>query len=396
MSAEAGLLTVGEEGPGAEAGPERIAVLHLVHTVAFGGVETTVINWLLALDRRRFDVHLACFANPGGTEQPFVKAAESRGLRVLTIPWGRRKPLLRAARALAMLVRELGIDVLHTHNWYADFVGALARRLAPVRTVTTVYVWSDYDWRRNLLQAVDQYVIRTFDLVTAHCEDTYRKTLARGVPPRRLRVLISGFEATALPAPPGERRRRRRAAGVADDEVLLANVARLYPEKVHDSLLRIFQAVLERCPRARLFIAGVGPREAELKALSRRMGLEARVRFVGFVGDLPTFLSLVDVMVHPAAIEGVPQAIGAGMAAGLPIVASAVGGLPEILEHGKTGLLIPAGDEGAFAQAVLSLIQAPEERRRLGSAARRFLETSYSIGAAVKRVENAYRDVVAE
>jgi len=380
--------------PHAGAATRRVSVLHLIHTMAYGGVETAVLNWLTNFDSERFDVRVACFANPGATESPFVEAAERRGLRVWRIPWGRRKPIIKAGRALAALLRDQRVDILHTHNWYADFVGALAARLAPVKTITTLYVWFDYDWKRNLLQALDRRVIKRFDLVTAHCEDTRRKTIAGGYPAERLRVLNCGFTALRADLTPAERLSLRREMGVGDDEIVLANIARLYPEKAQASLLRCFKEIHQRAPRTRLWIAGVGPLEAELKRACAALGLDGAVGFLGFVDDLPRLLALVDIQVHPALIEGIPLAICAGMAAGLPIVASAVGGLPEILAGGRCGRLVPGGDENAFVDAVLRLIAAPEEAAQLGHAARQMIETDFSLKAAVRRVEETYLEVI--
>lgn len=100
----------------------RTVVLHLIHTMAYGGVETAVLNWVRSFDRSRYEVHVACFANPGGTEQPFIDAAARLGLQVATLPWHRGKPVWRAARALQRLVQQHDVQIVHAHNCYADVV----------------------------------------------------------------------------------------------------------------------------------------------------------------------------------------------------------------------------------------------------------------------------------
>jgi len=375
--------------------PPRITVVHLIHTMAYGGIETVLINWLTAIDRTRFDVRLVCFANPGGTERPFVSAAETAGLSVSKIPWHRGKPVWRAARALGGLCRGWGAHILHTHNVYADLVGLLAARFCRVRTVTTLYVWGDFGWKRNLLQALDAWVVRRFDKITAHCEETRRQSVARGFSAEDIDLLICGYEAHAVQLAPEERRRRRRALGLAEDAVLLANVSRLYPEKAQDSLLRCFKDIQARVPQSRLFILGVGPLEAQLKSLCTRLGLDPFVTFVGFSRTLHEFLALVDIQVHPSHMEGVPLAVCAGMAAGLPIVASRVGGLCEVLADGRTGRLVPPGDDAGFVDAVVDLIMNPGAARRLGLAAQHFITHDYSLQTAVKRVESTYHRLVA-
>jgi len=373
-----------------------IPVAYLLHTIAYGGIETVILNWIEAMDTRRYQIHLICFANPGETEAPFVEAARQRGIQVDKIPWSRRKPLFKAARTLAGIIRDKDIRILHTHGWYAEFTGLLTAWLVPVKTLTTVYVWFDYDWRRNLIQWLDQYVIRYFDQVTAHCEYTRRDTIARGIPEAEIRTLICGYRGQPYRIDDSERHRLRAEQGLADEHVVLVNVARFYPEKTHAALLRIFQHVHREVPATRLWLVGTGPLEEALRRQVAELGLEQVVRFTGFVSDLPRLLSLTDMQVHPAAIEGVPLAVLAGMSAGLPIVASAVGGLPEILADGRNGVLVEGGDEAAFVRAVLSLLADPQRTRSLGQRTLEFVRTEYSLDAAVTQVADCYDALLAK
>lgn len=374
----------------------KIRVGHLIHTMAHGGIETALINWVLTMDREQFDVHLFCFANPGGTENAFVEAAHRAGLTVHRIPWSRRKPVLRAARAMAALARRFELDILHCHNCYADVVGLVTAKLARVRTVTTVYVWHPFDWKRSVIQWIDQHAIRHFDQVTAHCEDAMRGTIERGIPAERVKLLTCGFAGKPIVLPADERRQRRTALGAADDDIVLVNVARFWPEKAHDVLLEGFRAALDACPRLRLWLAGVGPEEATIRAKADELGLAPpHVQFLGFEPNLAALLATVDIQVHPSDMEGVPLAVCAGMAAGLPIVATRVGGLPEVLRDGHSAVMIEPRQPLALANAILELVADAERAARLGGAARRFLEDEYSLAAATRRVETTYREVMA-
>jgi glycosyltransferase involved in cell wall biosynthesis len=385
--------------PTATARAHKTAVLHLLHTMAYGGVETALINWVTRLSKQRFEVHLACFSNPGGggSEQPFIAAAEKLGLSVHKISWGRRKPLLKATGEVAELIRRYRIDILHTHNCYADCVGALAARRVPVKTISTVYVWSSQlGWKRGLIQAVNRQALRFFDLVTAHCEETFRASLRMGIPADRLKTLICGFDVQPVELTASERQAGRRALGVHPGEIVLANIARLYTEKAQDFLLRALVKIAQQCPQARLWIAGVGPLETELKQLCHSLGLNEKVQFLGFVHDLSRLLALADIHVNPSWTEGVPLAVCSGMAAALPVVATAVGGLPEIIRSGHSGILIPAGSEAALVDAIVSLAGDVELRRRLGAEARRFMQEDYSLATAVRRVEQTYDEVLGQ
>lgn len=381
-----------------KAGPEaarKLRVMHVIHTMAYGGVETAVLNWLRSLDRSQFEVHLVCFANPGETEKPFVEAAERLGFEVGKIPWNRRKPVWRAARLLAQMVRERQVDIVHAHNCYADLVTVVAARMAPVKTITTAYVWFDFDWKRNLLQWIDAQAMRWFDRVTAHCENTRDETLKRGFRAEDISTLICGFETHRLELEPQRRRQLRAEQGARDEDTVLINVARFYPEKAHVFLLESFALLLEQRPDTWLWLAGVGPLEDEIREAVERLRIAHRVRLLGFVVNLPELLALADIQVHPAHIEGVPLAICEGMAAGLPIVASQVGGLPEILDHGRNGVLVPGLQQAQFAAAVQGLMDEPQRARDYGARARHFIENDYSLRTAVRRVEATYRELAA-
>jgi glycosyltransferase involved in cell wall biosynthesis len=369
-------------------------VMHLIHTIAYGGVETAVLNWLGALDRTRYIPHLVCFSTPEGSERPFMDAARRAGFAVETIPWRRSKPVLQASQMLGRLMRDREIRILHTHNTYADLVGLVAARSFRVRTITTLYVWSSLGWKRNLLQRFNRMMLPFFDLVSAHCEITYDQSLAFGVRPEKLRLLICGFDVSPYNGSKDERVRLRSELGIDPDDPVLINVARLYPEKEQKWLLELFHEVRQQHPRAKLLIAGIGPLEAELRAASAALGLDDSVIFLGFRKDLPALLSVADIHVNSSSAEGVPLAICSAMAAGLPIVATEVGGLPEILNHGKAGVLVPFQSNEKFVSAVLDLIGSPERRKAYGSAARRFISEDYSLNTAVQRLQKTYDELL--
>jgi glycosyltransferase involved in cell wall biosynthesis len=373
----------------------RVPVAHLIHTMAYGGVETALINWLTRIPRDGFEAHLICFANPGETERPFVEAANAAGLRVLRIPWHRGKPVWRSARALKRILEENGIRILHCHNTYANLVGLLAGRLARVLTTTTLYVWGEFGWKRGMLQWMDRAMLPWFDRITAHCEETRRQTIAMGYRPEEVSLLVCGFEAKPVTTAVEERRARRAELGASDSDRVLINVARFYPEKAHDVLLEGFRQMREREPGLRLWLLGVGPEEERIRALTKEQGLEESVRFLGFRSDLEQVLSLADIMVHPSHMEGVPLAILSGLAAGLPVVATAVGGLPEVVRNGESGILIPPGRPDELASAVLGLAGDEGRCRELGAAAKRFIEEEYSLDAAARRVTSLYKEMLA-
>jgi glycosyltransferase involved in cell wall biosynthesis len=378
----------------------KIRVLHLIHSMAIGGIETTVLNWVRFLDTDRCEFFVCCFAGDRGREYPFLEAAAAAAVGpIYTIPWRRSKPVFRAARALARHVRDLQIDIVHTHSYYANVVGAAFRLLQrDIPVVGTLYVWGHYDPLRMMLQFTDWCAMRfIYDGVTAHCENTVKQTLRLGFTEEEVALTISGVPAHERPSSPEERARLRRKAGLGDDELLLVNLARIYPEKAHDQLLQSFKIIHDRIPRARLWIAGTGlPQlQAKLSALQSQLGLDGAASFIGFRSDVARILQMADIMVHPSHVEGVPLTILHGMTAGLPIVASDVGGVADVIKHGKTGVLVQENDVDGFASAVIGLAQSEPERRRLGHNALEFAVSEQSMATASRQLGAVYSKLLA-
>ena len=371
-----------------------IKVAHFIHTMAYGGIETALLNWVQTMDPARFRVFLYCFRNANGSERPFVEAANALGMQVKMVPWHRGKPVFRAVRDLRKLLKEEQIQILHCHNTYADLVGLIAGKLAGAKTVTTLYVWGSFGWIRHALQWMDRLLLPLFDQVTAHCEETFKGTVERGFPAERLRLLPCGFQTFPLVLTAEERKAKRAELGASDSDFVLIHVARFWPEKRHDLLLESFRLILNKRPEAMLWMLGVGPLQQQTEAMAREMGLGNRAAFLGFRTDLAELLASADMQIHPSDMEGVPLAICQGMAQGLPIVATRVGGLTEVIDHGVSGILVERRNPGRCADAVIDLMGDADRRRQLGQSAADFIAKKYSLAAATRRVERVYLDLI--
>jgi glycosyltransferase involved in cell wall biosynthesis len=175
---------------------------------------------------------------------------------------------------------------------------------------------------------------------------------------------------------------------------LVGVVARLQPEKGVENFLRAAARVAAKFPEAHFVVAGDGPLRQELVALSEDLGLRERVRFLGFRSDASELMKSLDVLVVPSLTEGSPLATLEAMAAGVPVVASAVGGIPDQIRHDREGLLVPPGDAAAISDALLTLLRDPARASRLGEAARRRVASRFSHDTMVRRIEDVYRDVL--
>lgn len=218
-----------------------------------------------------------------------------------------------------------------------------------------------------------------------------------GVPDAQIRVIENGIDLAQWPMVTPERRRAaREALGIDEGEAVLTMIAAMRPEKAHDVLLEAV-ASLGPTPRpVRVLFAGEGPRRAALNRLAEEMGIRARVDFLGIRRDVARLLHASDVMVLPSTtVETLPLSVLEAMASGVPVVASRVGSLPELIEDGRTGWLVEPGDPTALAQAIAATLDGGVATRRIVDEARRRVEARYSIEHTTEGYQRLFEEVMA-
>lgn len=300
---------------------------------------------------------------------------------------------------LLALIRTSQPDLIHLHSRRgADLWGGIAGRLGRLPVVLTRRV--DNPERHWLVPL--KY--RLYDRVIAISQGISEVLLDCGVPQERLRVVRSAiappvFENTAAPAhlhparPEGTNGLRTRL-GLAEDDLVIGMIAQLIPRKGHRVLFAALPELIRAFPRLQVLCFGQGPLFASLAQEIADRGLERHVRLMGFHPELPELLPAFDLLVHPALMEGLGIALLEAAAAGLPIVASRVGGIPEAVRHGLNGLLVPPGDPQALAAAIAELLQDPERRRALGQAGQDLVAREFSVEAMVEGNLAVYRELI--
>jgi glycosyltransferase involved in cell wall biosynthesis len=297
---------------------------------------------------------------------PFVENAERSALREITDPvlyLGRPcrqfRELPATRRWLRRSLEEAGAQIIHVHLFHALALIATLRRSPKSRVLLTHHHGGVYGHSgRRLMAAMDRlagsradYVVAVSDFVRTFLIEEY------GYDAQRIVSIPNGWE-----------NGRSHAAKGAEDPTVVC-VANFRPEKRHDVLLRAFSHVVTRVPRARLVIVGDGPLDAELRGVAATLGIERHVEFVGAAAEVWQYLARADVFALASSYEPGGIAVLEAMAAGLPVVASRIGGIPELVEHGRTGELVTPGDASAFAESLIRLLVSGELRRRMGAEA---------------------------
>ena len=372
----------------ARAGRPRVLVLTVGFTV--GGAEQIVLMTAPRLQRAGFDVTVACLKEWG----PVGDELEARGVRAVAC--GARSVWdLRAAGRLLSLLRRDRIQILHAHLFLANVAARLLGWMVGVPVVITTHhdtdVWMG--WRHRLLERLTAPLSSA---VVACSEAVRRYALeVHGLPVGLLRTLHNGTEIPEALPDPGTRDRLRRELGASPGDLLVGAVGRLdEPKKGLAIFLAAARLLARDIPRVRFAIVGDGPARGALEARAAREGVGARTVFTGGRRDVGALMGAFDLFVQPSRWEGFGVTLLEAMAAGTPIVASRVGGVPEVVLHGETGLLVPPGSPEDLAQACTALLRDRDRAARLARAGRARVESRFRIERLVEETAALYRELL--
>jgi glycosyltransferase involved in cell wall biosynthesis len=358
-----------------------LKILHVEGGRHLHGGAFQVLCLTRGLAERGHETLLAC---PRGSE---LAAAALPGVQLHAMPMYGDGDVLIAPRLLRLL-RAARPDLVHLHSRIgADIWGGIAGRLAGVPVIHTRRV----DNPEPRLAVALKY--RLHDRVVAISEAIGRVLVSEGLPPANLRVVRSAVDCESW-ARPGDCAAVAGRLGVPADAVLIGVVAQLIPRKGHRFLLEALPPLLARQPAIRVVFFGRGALEDELRRTIAATGLDGVVRLAGFRDDLPDILPCLDLLVHPATMEGLGVSLLQAASAGVPIVASVAGGIPEAVRDGENGLLVPPGDVPALREAVGALLADPARRRALGQGGRRLMAREFSVDAMVEGNLRVYRELL--
>jgi glycosyltransferase involved in cell wall biosynthesis len=363
-------------------GPIRL--LLVVDSLEVGGAERQVVDLAVALRRKGYRVTVACSVAGG-----LSGALEEAGVPVrpfLRRLVKRRLSLVYAWR-LRRLLRKERFDLVHAHIYASVVAAAIATLGSGVPLVITEHTEATWqDWRARW---VSRWVYRRVACIIAVSTPIRRRLIERdNVHPDLITIIPNAVASASEPpadAPLPAELRERPLVGV---------VARLQPEKGVTNFLKAAARIAPQFPEAHFVVAGDGPLRQQLADLAEDLDLGSRVHFLGFQSDASALMRFLDVLVVPSLSEGSPLVTLEAMAAGVPVVASAVGGIPDQIRHDKEGLLVPPDDTDALGDALLALLRDPDHARRLGEAGRRRASSQFNHATMLRQIEDVYHAVL--
>lgn len=371
---------------------KTINVLYFITELNIGGAEKVLAHMLAHLDRSRFIPTVACLY---GGDSPI--ADEIRALDIPVIDLGMTaKWRWDAFWRLYRLLRRERPTILHTSLFHANIPGRALGRLAGVPIIVT--------WRQNiniggeLREFLNRWTARLDDSVVAVCESARQAEIKHTrVSPDKVIIIYNAINTTAFSATnPQAVAQIRHTFSISEDTLLVGAVGRLHPQKGLSDLLVAIAQVRAQVSPIRLLLVGDGELRSELEAQARLLGLSDIVTFAGIRMDVPEILAALYVFAFPSLWEGLPLAVLEAMAAGLPVVATRVGGIPEVVEDGVTGLLVPPRAPEALAEAIIALLQDRERAGAMGQAGRARVERYFSVERMVQETEALYEELIRE
>ena len=374
-------------------GPERPRVLHLITNFDIGGTERQAVELLNRLDEKRFDARLAVLWWRGPLRDRIAARFPNAPEFPLTSFYNANavKQLLR----LREMMIEERIAVLHAHDFYSGVLGATAARLSGTKVIAAQRHLRLSD--RRIHDWGTRYIHKLAHRVLVNAEGIRDHILKMGsADPEKIVVIHNGLNA---PANAQSLRKHQREAllgalGLAADAKIIGSVAGLKPVKGHRYLLEAAARMMKTDKRVHLVLVGDGELRGEISARAAQLGVGARTHLLGHREDSAQLAAAFDLAVLASLSEGLPNAVMEAMAAGSPVVATAVGGVPELIKDGETGFLVPPADAAALARRIEFALSHDDQSDLIATRGRRFVIERFGMERMVAAVERLYDEVI--
>jgi len=367
-----------------------LRILQLSAPTALAGAERVMLNFLQYYDTSTFSVRVASYLNHQCLDNSFTDELKAQGIPHDKISIGNTSLVWQVRQTVALITRY-AIDILHTHSYRSDFTGLIAARIADIPVVSTVHGWTSESFKLRGYQMLDRFCLKRFDHIVCVSSLLHEEFTKLGIGADRLAYLPN---AVSLPEKKtGQRETARQQLGWQPEEKIIIAIGRLSPEKGLDILLSAFARQFGSDRGVRLILVGDGPEMATLMSLTSRLEIAEQVVFAGFTADVARYYAAADLFVMSSHTEGFPMALLEAMAWGLPVLATAVGGIPDIVHDGEDGCLVPPGDEERLAAVMGYLLNNRELAESMGLLARQIITGRFSAFEWARSLERIYTDV---
>ena len=380
----------------------RIKVAYVMTPIEFGGAEKVSLTFLKNLDRTLFDIHVVALARPWEKCNYMIEALGEAGYKVHTIPVAIKPrergtdPLrvLRCCLLIFLFLRGRPFDLIHTHGYFADIITTVSAKILGIPHLCTCHGFISSGRWLNVYNSIDRVALRFADRIIAVSSSIKSDLVKSGIRAGNIAVIRNAVEMVSQEELKKIQCERRGLLGIRSDEFVVGYLGRLSKEKGVQYLIEASALLCKEGENVRTLIIGDGGEKKNLEDQARYYNIWDRVNFLGFEKEPGKWLPTLDAFVLPSLTEGTPMAMLEAMSCGLPVIASAVGGIPDIVQPMRNGILIPAGQPAEIAKSVSMLQKDEALRRMLGAKGKRTVEEKYNRKDWMKQIEREYLKLV--
>jgi glycosyltransferase involved in cell wall biosynthesis len=368
----------------------NMVIVHLLASPFLGGIERQVLGLASTLPESYRTVFLS-FAERG-LARPFLAQARHDGFEAVELKQNAPRWRL-AAQEVACHLRRVGAAVLCCSGYKSDLIGWLAARRLGIPAVCISHGWTAATFRVRINEAADRLVMRCMDRIVCVSEGQAVKVRRSGIPEGRIEVIRNAIRASAFDRPDPAYRALLQGLFPVPPRIVVGGAGRFSPEKGYGQLVEAAALVTRSDPGIGFVLFGDGPLRHDIVRQIAALGLERRCVLAGFRTDLDRFLPHLSMLAQSSFTEGLPVVVLEALAAGVPVVATAVGGTPEVIASGETGYLVPPGQPEALAQRILDLARDDAGRQAMGERARKHVRENFTLEAQSLRYQRLFEDL---
>lgn len=362
-----------------------IKIMHVLSDMKIGGAGSWLLNLLEAIDRDRFEIKVVL---PQGSL--LIDKVRALGFEALPVKGMKDKSFDAAAVGILLdIFRRERPDIVHTH---ASLSARLAARIAGTKIINTKHCMdSKKSGIRKLAGACLNNMLS--DRIVAVSAAVKKNMVDNGVAERKISVIYGGIN-PVMELSSEEKSSVRRKWGIAEKDIVVGIVARLAEVKGHKHFIDAAEIISRDNAEVRFLIAGIGPKEQEIKELVRQRGLEDKVIFAGFIDNIHEIFNIIDINVISSLSEALCLSLIEGMCVGKPSVGTDTGGVPEVIKDGYNGYLVPVGDPLMLAEGIIKLVRSQSLRREMGDRGRELVKENFTAAAMAGAIGRLYEDIV--
>jgi len=361
-------------------------ILYLTTDSRVGGAEKNIITLVTHLNKDKYESRVVALLSGG----ELIERLRGCGIKVECLGM-RSKFDLRVCFRLYRLIKDNKIDILHTYLFHANILGRIVGRLARVPVIiSSIRVME----RRRYHLWIDWLTNWMVDRETCVCEAVTKFAIEKGnIRAEKLMTIPNVIDAQQYDLNI-DLEKKKRELGVEANYPILGVVARLDEQKGHIYLLRAMPRIMEEYPAAALLVIGDGPLRKNLENFCSKLEITKQVKFLGVRDDIKDIMALIDVFILPSLWEGMPNVLLEAMALKRPIVATRVGGVEELIEDKKSGILVAPADEKSLAEAIVHILASPDRGKVLGELAKKEVERRFTVEAMLRKIEGLYKELL--